>query len=209
MESANTLLFSAVEANDLNSVRLAIGAGADVRAGYDYALRMAAVRGYAEMISVLLAAGANIHVNDDAALRLAAANGRAKAIRTLLAAGANVHAAADESLRNAAHGGHVDVVRCFIDHGADVHAENDDALRVAALNGRPGIMRLLLAAGADPQAAWVHSLAYQQQRMVAAFDACAAAMSPSQRAALAAESRMFVNMHALLHAEGYHRGVQR
>jgi ankyrin repeat protein len=62
-------------------------------------------------VKLALQQGANIHYNDDYALRLAAYNGHADVVKVLLDAGANVHANNDGALGWAAYYGHADVVK--------------------------------------------------------------------------------------------------
>jgi len=99
--------------------------------------------GTTEMVQTLLTAGADVHAGDDWALRLAASNGHTESGRLLLVSGANVHAGDDWALGWAAYNGHTETVQVLLAADADVHAHGDEALRWAARNGRTGTLRVL------------------------------------------------------------------
>jgi len=172
MDRQKKLPIESSRMGDIDGVKAALAAGANVHATNDAAqrqadlnrragivrmldadaLREAAANGHAEMVNLLLAADANVHANDDEALREAAARGHVEIVSLLLAAGANVHANDDEALRYAAARGHVEIVSLLLAADANVHANNDAALRYAAASGHAEIVSLLLAADANVHA---------------------------------------------------------
>jgi hypothetical protein len=72
--------------------------------------------GTTEMVQTLLTAGADVHAGDDWALRLAASNGHTETVQVLLAADADVHAHGDEALRWAARNGRTGTLRVLTRH---------------------------------------------------------------------------------------------
>jgi len=78
---------------DIDGVRAALAAGADIHATQDGALRSAALNNHAEMVNLLLAAGANVHADHDGAMRWAAYHGHVDVVRVLLASGVDPVAA--------------------------------------------------------------------------------------------------------------------
>lgn len=183
MRKKDFALIDAARTENLNGIRTALAAAADVHAVGDSALYWSASYGHVEAIRLLLAAGADINANDGTALRVAAANGHVEAVRCLLAAGANLHAEGDIALRWAAYENHVEIVR------------------------------VLLVSGADPVVAWsakgssVHR--NDRTRMIKAFDACADAMTPEQRAALAKKSKRWLQLQIIVESEQKRRTLRR
>jgi ankyrin repeat protein len=137
------------------------------------------LRGHIEVIQILIDAGADVHVSNDCVINQAAFNGHIEVVRLLLAVGINPRAASDAPLRHAASHGHTEIVR------------------------------LLLAAGADPVTAWLTSKSNRRRDIAASFDACADAMTPTQRAALTAASDLFVGLNAAEKSALQHQGLQR
>jgi hypothetical protein len=105
-----------------------------------------------EGVRILLEYGASVGANHGAAVRLAAARGNATILQMLVDEWPHVRSKKDEALRNAAHNGHAAVVEILLDTGARVHAENDEALRSAAKNGHADVVEILLEAGANVHA---------------------------------------------------------
>jgi ankyrin repeat protein len=66
-------------------VQLLLNAGADVRAGNDYAIRRASYYGHTEVVQLLLNAGADVHAKDDYTIRYASAYGHTEVVQLLLA----------------------------------------------------------------------------------------------------------------------------
>jgi len=140
-------------------------------------------------VKAALAAGANVHAGDDAALRWAALNGHAEMVSRLLAAGANVHADHDDALRWSAYYGHAEMVNLLLVAGANIHANNDQALYWAAIGHHDTTVCLLLAAGAGPAVALQNAPKNARNHVVTMLDAHAAALTSKQRTALLAVSR--------------------
>lgn len=121
------------------------------------ALHLAAERGLANLVELLLGVGANPDSRDargETPLFLAAENGR-DAVADLLVECANLEARNFEGttpLAAAVANGHVEMARLLIEHGAAVDSPNDSGftpLAFAASAGRLSIMELLLTHGAD------------------------------------------------------------
>jgi len=82
-------LIESARVGDIDGVRAALAADADVHADDDFALRWAAGNGHSDVVRTLLAAGANVHADGDRALRWAATRGHAEVVHLLLAADAD------------------------------------------------------------------------------------------------------------------------
>jgi len=82
-------LIKAARMGNIDGVKAALAAGANIHVDGDDALYWAATQDHAEIVNLLLAAGANVHVHDDAALRWAAYHSHAEVVNRLLAAGAD------------------------------------------------------------------------------------------------------------------------
>jgi len=141
----------------------------------------------------------------------AAITGKASVVTAALAAGANIHADDDEALRWAAFLGHVDVVQILLAAGANVHADHDGALRSAADHGHAEIARCLMAARADPVIALKSTPGDERGDVTATLDACAAALTSEQRAALLAVAHPdeFVQLRAIAASAEKHRAIHR
>jgi ankyrin repeat protein len=129
-----TPLHWAVRVDDLDTVRLLIGAGADAQAGNRYGvtpLALAAVNGNPSIVEALLKAGADANASlpeGETALMTAARTGRPEALAMLLDHGADVNAQeswlGETALMWAAAQNHADAVKVLLAHGAkpDVHS---------------------------------------------------------------------------------------
>ncbi|NXW78534.1 ASB12 protein, partial [Hirundo rustica] len=131
-------------------------------------LRLAAARGHARSLRVLLAHGAEVDgldVKAQTPLFVAVSNGHLECVRALLEAGASPAGSVHNNcspLLLAARDGRVDVVRQLLEHGAEANvrarlpewAANSAAcsgpLYLAAAYGHLECFRLLLLHGADP-----------------------------------------------------------
>lgn len=166
---------------DVEMVRTKLASGADVNARTQAGsaslesgatpLMVAAARGNAEIVALLIGAKARVNIRrtkyGETALILAAQEGHLGIVRDLLNAKANVNAkamAGYTALMAASHSLHLEIVQTLIAAGADVNAKTTDgnvALTSACspernqlISGAPesryaGLARLLLAAGAD------------------------------------------------------------
>jgi hypothetical protein len=139
-------LLRQIEHSDAGALRMLIGAGLDVHADDDAALRWSAIFRRTDIVRLLLAAGADVHAQDDAPLRSAAMRMCADVVRILLAAGADVHARDDAPLWNAVFTERTKNVRILLAAGANAHAQDGAIIDLARSYGRVEILRLLLAA---------------------------------------------------------------
>lgn len=139
-----------------------------------------------------------VGLRDDAALRFATINGHVEVVRMLMANYPHAHDMAATALFDATRYGHTEVVGFLLSVGANMHVGADAPLRLVASLGHDNVVRALLAAGADPVAAWTAAPRHDQQDMAATLDACADAMTPSQRIVLANESDLFGRIRASL-----------
>lgn len=119
-------------------------------------LFIAAHRGHATTVSVLLSVGASAnqaHGDGCAPLRIAAQLGHESVVSTLLSAGARVDHAEDGwlPLHAAASQGHASVVSALLLAGARIErrVHGDSPLHSAANNGHESVVSLLVSAGAD------------------------------------------------------------
>lgn len=148
---------------DLESVRTLLREGADVNAAQGdgmTALHWAALRGDAEMVSVLVYAGANVasttRLGAYTPLHLASRDGRAEAVALLIEAGSDPNAATTTgvtSLHFAAAGGDVPTLTSLLGAGAEIEAQEEangqTPLIFAAAAGRLEAVHALVAHGAD------------------------------------------------------------
>lgn len=123
------------------------------------AMLLAAEKGHAAVVRLLLEAGAERDITEAqhgrTAFHLASQKGHAEVVRVLLQAGANPNAEAENrrtALQFAARNGHTEVVYLLLDAGAAKDAAEAQygmtALYVAASKGRTEAVRLLLDADA-------------------------------------------------------------
>jgi len=182
MSQHEKALIAAARAGDVEGVKAALAAGADIHSSTDGALCFAADFGHAEVVGVLLASGSHIHASDDAALCWSASQGHAEVVRILLAG------------------------------GADIHARCDAALRWAALEHHEATVRVLLAAGADPVVALQNVGGGDEVGdVVAMLDACADMLPTAQHTALMAISprNRFVRLQAMAQSTTHHHALRR
>jgi len=211
MWEENQALISAVYAGSIERVTAAMAANVDINARNvdGSALEIAACYGHVDIVRYLLAAGADFHGNNYRALWFAAAGGHVKIARILLAAGADIHFNDNIALRTAARHGHTEIVRMLLAVGANIHADGGNALCWAATHGHIDVVRALLAAGADPVALWSSADEVVRVRVRPTLDACADAMTPEQRNALAKHSGQWVRLHALLDSTSKSKALHR
>jgi len=118
----------------------------------------------------------------------------APAARVALVTCVAAHAGHGQDLWVAAVRGDIDAIKSMLAAGTDVHGNSNDALRWAAFFHHVAVARVLLAAGADPIIAWRHANVGFKKALIFTLDACADALTPDQRLALAGESEDFINM---------------
>ncbi len=154
-------LIEAVNAGDLERVRICIAQGAKVNLQNKdglFSLMFAALKGHAETVKVLITAGAKVNLqNKDgySSLMGAALNGHAETVKVLIAAGAEVNLQNKDgfsSLMCAAQNGHAETVKVLMTAGAEVNLQKKDgvsSLMLAAQNGHAEIVKVLITAGAE------------------------------------------------------------
>lgn len=125
------------------------------------ALHLAASKGHAEVVKVLLDEGADpslVTAQGSSALHLAVCSGRVGAIQALVAEGAPCalrDAGGNTALHVAATRGQVSAVLALLEGGAPVDSLNqagDTALHIAAAAGRVGVVAALVNGGANVDA---------------------------------------------------------
>jgi ankyrin repeat protein len=157
-----TALHWAVYRDDLESVELLIGAGANVKAANRYGvtpLTLACTNGNGAIVKLLLKAGADpntVTAGGETALMTAARTGNLDTVNALLSRDADIGAKETQrgqtALMWAAAEGHVEVVEALLKAGADIHTRLNSGftpLLLAVREGRIGVVRSLLKAGAD------------------------------------------------------------
>lgn len=153
-----TLLLEMILERNIDAIKILIGVGVDVNvkaANGMTPLSLAAKLGYHEIVQILL----------DAGLPIAAEKGNAKAVALLLRAGAHVNAKTPSGrfsgatpLLIAAEKGHAEVVRILIEASAETETTCNfglTPLHIAAQNGHPHVVKRLLAAGAKMECTWL------------------------------------------------------
>ena len=153
----------AARTGDAAAVRELLRKGADVNAAQGdgmTALHIAAERGDADLVGILLTAGANARATTRLGaytpLHLASLAGHAKVVAALIAAGAPADLPTSTGatpLLLAARSGSTETVTRLIENGANVNAmeatHGQTALMVAAGLNRADVVKALLARGAD------------------------------------------------------------
>ncbi len=148
---------------DIEAVRTLLRDGADVNAAQGdgmTALHWAALRGDADMVSVLIYAGARVasttRLGAYTPLHLASRDGRAEAVALLLDAGSDPNGATTTGvspLHFAAAGGDVSALTSLLEAGAEIDAREEangqTPLIFAAAAGRLEAVYALIANGAD------------------------------------------------------------
>jgi len=115
-------------------------------------------RGDVDKMRAAIAAGADVNHNEGDLLYMAAYSGFVEGVALLLDHGANPNAkisSGHSALMEAARDGNTRIAQLLLDKGADINAKQDDgktALHHAAERGRGSTIRLLLDRGADPLA---------------------------------------------------------
>ena len=170
-------LFTAIENDDVEMVRLLVEAGADVNAaegfGGNTPLHEAVEKGDAEIVKILVAAGADVNAEgfmSRTPLTLATEEGATEIVQILLGPGPEAGTSADEEDKEAAsapsigsgalftaiENGNVALVRLLVEAGADVNAAEgfggNTPLHEAVEQGDAEIVKILVAAGADVNA---------------------------------------------------------
>ena len=170
-------LFTAIEKDDVEMVRLLVETGGDVNAaegfGGNTPLHEAVEKGDVEIVKILVAAGADVNAEgfmSRTPLTLAAEEGATEIMQILLGSGPSADTSADgedkeaastpsigsEALYTAIEKGDHEMVRLLVEAGADVNAAEgfggNTPLHEAVEQGDVEMVKILVAAGADVNA---------------------------------------------------------
>ncbi len=115
----------------------------------DTALLSAIQHGHIDVVSYFESKGINLRGYENDALKMAAQDGHLNTVEYAVSQGADIHTGNDHALRYAAMNGYLDIVEYLVENGADIHAVNDDALRDAAANGYLDVVKYLVENGSD------------------------------------------------------------
>lgn len=175
----------AAKKNQVTIARSLIGAGADIKDRYSYALENAAEKGHLDMVKILLpvqgcdkrdhSLSQNLDIHDlnccrDEALIRAATNNHIDVVKELINSGANVNYQnnfGQIALIEAAKEGHVDVVKVLIQAKANVNAYNSrgvTALMIAMHSLNVDLIRELLIAPNINAAQYIASIQEEYER---------------------------------------------
>jgi ankyrin repeat protein len=157
---ADTFVNTAEE-NGILSVAEMIDLGIDVNSysrKQNTALYVASMKGYIELVKLLLDKGASVDLLNDGkytALYTASQNGYTEVVKILLDKGASVDLLNDgkyTALYKSSQNGHTEVVKLLLDKGASVNLLNDGkytALYTSSQNGHTEVVKILLDKGAS------------------------------------------------------------
>lgn len=157
-EEGESLLMLAVKEGKHNIINRIVAAKpkVNVRNAFgETALMLAALKGDAQTVGVLLEKGAMLNHSGWTPLMYAALNNRMDVARVLIARGAEVNAAADNGttpLMMAAREGHLQMVLLLLEHNANVNHHTQfgySALSVAKDRKMHEVVNLLIKAGAE------------------------------------------------------------
>ena len=159
-------LIAAARAGDSWRAQALFEHGADATgAAATQALAIAAWRGDADVVKVMLKNGVNAGARESLALRAASAEGNTAVMRQLINAGADVSARDNEALVLAVGNGNLDAVRLILQQAApdedflnpasqatpaaDVNAGNGLPLELAVISGNTAMAQMLIDNGAN------------------------------------------------------------
>jgi ankyrin repeat protein len=140
-------LIMACKTGNLGKVKKLIGAGANIHAYNDAALRGAVENGHLEVVKYLVKHGANIHAVGSHSLGWAVSDGHLEVVKYLAEHGANIQE--EYTLEVAIWRGHLKIVKYLVERGADIHYKNEGALQDAVSKNYPEIIAYLIEKGAD------------------------------------------------------------
>lgn len=152
---------------------------------YGAALKILSMRGYKDLVKLLLDNGADIDQkssageSNDTALDAACFSGHYEVVKLLLQRGADTRVQnrnGETPLHTAARADHKDIARLLLAHGADVNAQFDEVfspLHLAAWLNHERMVQLLLEHGADVHAQFeeigtaLHIAAWNDHKVIA------------------------------------------
>lgn len=153
-ESSYEKMFTAVQAEDIDTVRNLLNQGVDPNttdSKGNSVLMLAARQGSDQIVALLIARRANVGQRTrvgDTALLMACLNGDVTVVRRLLDAGAELNPKQGWApLHYAAFAGHAGVAKLLLDRGADKDAVAPNtytALMLAARNGKSEVAKVIL-----------------------------------------------------------------
>lgn len=108
---ANMLVLGTKYELNLDTIKMLVGRGADIRTKDDNVLRWAAFYGYLDIVKYLVDNGCDIHANDDQAIHFACEYGYLDLVKYLMEKGADIYALGMKCfpLLLSAENGHMDV----------------------------------------------------------------------------------------------------
>jgi ankyrin repeat protein len=116
----------------------------DSGASGDDIIQLALSRDNIETVKLIIGAGADVTRDDNQALINAVKRGDVKTLRLLIDAGADVTARDNEALMDAVRGGYVEIVKLLLATGADLYAQTHRAIRTAAQDNWSKIIPILV-----------------------------------------------------------------
>jgi uncharacterized protein len=158
-EALQEAIFTAAREDDIEAMKQYIAAGADINASDEVGgnvLLIAAYRGNAEMVRVLLDAGAKFEIGVFHTA-ISQSNDDTEIVQAFIDQGVDLDQKANTSnghtaLMFAAEFGHIEVGKLLLANGADINAVdnfNDPALNVAAFHGQLEFAKMLVEMGAE------------------------------------------------------------
>jgi ankyrin repeat protein len=158
-EASQEAIFTAAREDDIDAMKQYITAGADINKSDENGatpLTIAAYRGNAEMVKLLLDAGATFEIGVFH-VAISKSNDDTEIVQAFFDHGADLNKKADTgnghtALMFAAEFGYIEVGKLLLANGADINAVdnlNDPALNVAAFHGQLEFAKMLVEMGAE------------------------------------------------------------
>ncbi len=134
-QTANEKLIQAARNGNIEGVKEALLAGADIHAEDDAALGCAAYCGHVEIVRLLIERGANVNAMDGAPLRGAAFeyDRHVMSVRILFGDAAFVNSQDGAALRDATSEEYIEIARLLLEHGATI--PDDDVREILSKMG--------------------------------------------------------------------------
>lgn len=150
--SPDDLLKEAVESGDLQGVKDAVHAGANVNGAKAFQFRQACAAGLLDIAKYLREHGADIRAQKSRALSDAAENGRSRVVSWLLEEGVDPNADDRRALIRALAGDHIDTARALVRGGARVDDMLVNLFEEAVQKERHDVALFCIDNGADTDA---------------------------------------------------------